>query len=754
MKKKTTLTVLTLVFLLVLFLNRSEARFLHYPIAFNSDDFQLPGGIVTTSSPTLADLDGDEVPEVLVGTTACRGNMQGTCTYDQATFLAVVKGDGNIWWSRDVGAPIGTAPAVADINDDGYSEVVVSLKGDIDDPNPYHGGLVAYTYDGLTELWRFYTQDQHPKDGYGDFVVSSPTLCDVDGDEDMEIAFGGGDQRIYLLDHNGNSLWNDLPNGFPGPGYMNADTIWSTAACADLNQDGQQEIIIGADITGGGVLPDGTVTQDGGFLYVFDIHGNVLVRRHLPETIYAAPAIGDLEGDGDLEIVSGTGWYWWHARGRMEQPYVYAFDTSQVFSTTLSYTNTNKLPCLPGWPQPTAYPGFSSPALADLDGDEDGDLEVVIGAGHPDSSAGDGFPGAGLVYAWHHDGEPVSGWPVAPENAQGKDGWLSSSPTIADVDADGGLEVLFSMLWDVQVYNADGSFQERLETNWTVWGSPAVGDADGDSYLEVWIGSSNVWEDPAYGYLWRFESDISGIGELPWPMFHRDAQNAGAFIESDPDLQVVPTDIAMPFVKGQSPADQQFTVTNSGGAGSTLDWHATVDWTGSAATEWFSLSTTSGSLAVSASETVDISVEDTKVQSPGTYRGTINVSGVEQSATVIVEYVVPPPALQLGATDVAFLMEPTDDEKSLQVTLRNAGGGTIEWSVPADYPAWLQVDPQSGILESTSALTLTVDKAGLSEGTHTASVRVEPVDLDPQTIGVKLYIGPVQKIFLPLALRH
>ncbi len=494
------------------------------PEAFTAANFKLTGGIVVLSSPTLADLNGDDVPEVLIGTTACRGNTSGTCTYNQATVLVVSRGDGTVLWSKVMNAPINSSPAVGDINDDGYPEVVVALGGDVSDMDN-HGGVVAFDRNG-NQLWIFYTQDQYPADGYRDGVISSPTLCDVDGDGDMEIAFGGWDQRIYLLDHNGNSLWANLPGSYVGPGYLNADSIWSTAACADLNRDGNAEIIIGADITGNGVLPDGTHTQNGGFLYIFDKSGNVLVRYFVPETIYASPAVGDLDGDGDLEIVSGTGWYWWNAQGQSGQPYVYAFDTSQVFNASLSYADPAKLPSLSGWPQPTSYPGYSSPALADLDGD--GDLEIVIGTGHPTLNT-DGMPGAGMVYAWHHTGAAVSGWPVYPLNAQGKDSRIFSSPAIADVDADGGLEVLFSMLWDVQVYNANGSFQERLGTYWTVDSSPAVGDADGDGYPEVWVGSSNVWDDPAYGYLWRFESQTQALGATPWPMFHHDAQHTGRY---------------------------------------------------------------------------------------------------------------------------------------------------------------------------------------------------------------------------------
>lgn len=503
--------------------------------SFSTKEFKLPGGIIDKSSPTLADVDGDGKPEVLVGTTACRGNP---CSYDQPTVLVVMKGDGTILWSRNVGAPINSSPAVADIDGDGYPEIVVGLGGDVNDIQ-HQGGVVAFDRFG-NQLWRFYTQDHYPKDGYGDGVFSSPTLCDVNGDGKMEIIFGSWDQHIYVLDYKGNSLWNNKPGNYVGPGYYNADSIWSTAACADLNHDGRKEIIIGADITGGGVLPDGTPTQDGGFLYVFDKDGNVLVRRYLSEAIYAAPAVGDLFGDGKLEIVSGTAWYWWNQHGRTAQPYVYAFDTSHVFDSSLSYSDANKLPFLTGWPQPTEYPGFSSPALADLDGD--GKLEIIIGDGDP-FGGNDPIPGSGSVYAWRPNGQLLPNWPVHPKDQGGEDAPIFSSPTVADVDGDGTPEVLFSMIWNVFVYGANGSLKARLGTNWTAWASPVVGDTTGNGYPEIWIGASDK-SNSSNGYLYRFKSSVAWTGtrNMPWPMFHRDPAHTGRY-PTAPALSVTPTSL-------------------------------------------------------------------------------------------------------------------------------------------------------------------------------------------------------------------
>jgi hypothetical protein len=548
---------------------------------FSSDSYVLGGGIVDKSSPTLADLSGDGRPEILLGTTGYNALLNN---HSSPMVLEARRGDGSIWFRQSIPAPMNSSPAVGDIDNDGDPEVVVSVGGDVADTDHY-GGVHAYSNAG-SHLWFFDTQDID-SNGYSDGVYSSPTLCDVDGDQDLEIIFGAWDQRIYMLDHNGNSIWNNKPAGYTGEGFLVGDSVWSTAACVDLNRDGNKEIIIGGDITGGGVLPDGTHTEDGGYLFIFDKDGNILVRRYLDEAVYAAPAVGDLDGDGDYEIVSGTSWYWWNAHGRTDQPYVYAFETGNVFNGQMDYFDPSKLPHLSGWPCPTDYPGFSSPALADLDGD--GDLEVVIGTSHPDLQ-NDAIAGDGSVYAWHHTGQLVSGWPVRPTNWDNQDGPIFSSPTVSDVDGDGDLEVLFSMLWDVYVYNAGGSRQHRLETAYNVWGSPAVGDTDQDGRPDIWIGGGNVSGDQTRGYLWHWELTDQVEIDTPWPMFHRTPQNTRYYVRP-PQLRVSLDSLVVMHEQGSSSTVSRMIRVVNGGSG-------TIDWTAEALHSDVSVTPSSGTVDV------------------------------------------------------------------------------------------------------------------------------------------------------------
>lgn len=488
---------------------------------YTTTSFTLPGGVVMSSSPAIADLDGDGKPEVLIGTTSQNAE---TNSHTRPGMVVAMRGDGSILWARDLDAPVNSTPAVGDLDGDGSLDIVVGVAGDVHNP-AHQGGVVALDRFGSVK-WRFQTQDKYAPFGFADGVFSSPSLCDVDGDSDLEIAFGGWDHHIYLLDHLGRSLWNNLPAGAQGTGFLNGDTVWSSPACSDLNSDGRKEIIIGADISHGGILPDGTRPNDGGFVYVIDASGQMLVRRYLPEAIYSSPAIGDLDGDGSSEIVVGTSFSFW-LEGKVAQPYVYAFSTREIFNGGLHYAEPAKLPHLPGWPRPTIYPGYSSPALSDLDGD--GDLEIIIGSGNangasePNQCDNTGANPAchGAVYAWHHDGSAVAGFPMWPKDYLGKNAFVRSSPTVVDLDADGQKEIIVSMLWDLIVIDRNGNQKNVLHTTWTVDASPAVTDADGDGKIELWIGGGK-YDNRSFGHLWRFEHQSSGGGSMAWPMFRHD----------------------------------------------------------------------------------------------------------------------------------------------------------------------------------------------------------------------------------------
>ncbi|MBO9361963.1 MAG: VCBS repeat-containing protein [Thermoflexus sp.] len=498
---------------------------------------QLPGGRIEDSSPTLYDLDGDGKLEIIIGTT-----KNGA-----SPVLAVLEDDGAIKWSVPLPDPVNSSPAVADISypPDGIPEIIVSTGGDV---TQQRGSVIAFDRNG-NQLWKYDTNDAQGT-GTPSGNWSSPTIGDLDGDGDMEIVFGSWDRNIYMLNHLGQYQWH----------YHVADTVWSTAALADLDRDGDLEIIIGTDIAGGGVLPDGYRPTDGGFVLILDKNGQKLARRQMNEAIYSSPAVGDVDGDGRLEIFVGTGMYW-YLQGRYTQPYVYGFRVNTSGSEWV-------LEDLPGWPQPVAYPGMSSPALADLDGD--GDLEIIIGTGYAGSSEPNQCPPTcyGALYAWHHNGSPVSGFPMWPKDYMGKNAFIRSSPTVADVDGDGQPEILFSMNWDVIVVGPNGQQENILHTTYSLFASPAIGDLDHDGKTDVVIGGSNYY-DSSHGYVYAFTFGANSYNPAlqPWPMFHRDPRHMG-YYPQPPRLNVSPSSLYLLHQYGSGSAETAYLGLRNAGDGS------------------------------------------------------------------------------------------------------------------------------------------------------------------------------------------
>jgi hypothetical protein len=387
--------------------------------------------------------------------------------------------------------------------------------------------------------------------------MSSPALGDLDGDGILEVMIGCPDDKVYAWHHDGT-----LVAGWP---QTTGAEVVSSPALGDLDGDGKLDVVVGSE--------DGKV---------YASHGDGSPVAGWPQStgswVSSSPALGDLDGDGHLEVVVGSqdnNVYAWHANGSpvagwpqatggwvASSPALGDLDGDGYLEVVVGCTDHKVYAwhhdgtSVAGWPQTTGGIGWGSPALGDLDGD--GHLEVVVGsdAGNPGENVyawhHDGTPVAGWpqstggevssspalgdldgdghlevvvgsgdlhVYAWHHDGTPVAGWPQF--TAAG--GYVNSSPALGDLDGDGNLEVVVGS-YDNKVYawHGDGT----PVTGWPqatggyVDSSPALGDLDGDGRLEVVVGSYD-WKV----YAWTCDAQTADL--LPWPMFRHDAQHTG-----------------------------------------------------------------------------------------------------------------------------------------------------------------------------------------------------------------------------------
>ena len=202
---------------------------------------------------------------------------------------------------------------------------------------------------------------------------------------------------------------------------------------ADLNNDGADEIILCHNEE----------------INVIDGQGNVLWTQALVGGMAQYPAaVGDINKDGILEIVVLTAYG--NARGGFN---VFDANGNVLFSTV---TNNNPLIC--------------APVLADLNNDSE--LEIIFcGRGKASANISAG------VHVWNLQGEEMEGFPFELPSTP------AFTPTVADIDNDGSLEIFASTtsaLYCIshtgeQLYMVDG--QEAYKYSYQ---SPLVVDFEGE----------------------------------------------------------------------------------------------------------------------------------------------------------------------------------------------------------------------------------------------------------------------------------
>jgi len=318
--------------------------------------------------------------------------------------------------------------------------------------------------------------------------------------------------KVHYLENNGNSLTgktfdaDSFPvyNGFPK--IVTGQSFEGGITC-QMDSDSELEIVYGIGAT----------------IQAWNLDGSNVTGWpvSLSYNAQGAPSYGDIDGDGQAEIVLGTSNFVGNAGA------IYAFEKNGTPVTGFPIVNgatgrtivladldnngaleiiSNKRiypigevwvyrgdgTAYPGWPKTLDHVPASSSAVGDITGD--GIPEIVS-----ESYLS--------LYAWDRNGNPVTGFPFTMPNG---DVNSYSSPVLADVDGDNIREILFGSHASsgggfVYILKNNGTILNGWpkQTNWWVYGPPVLGYINGDNVIDIVVGDqvgSGIPTDYVYGW--------------------------------------------------------------------------------------------------------------------------------------------------------------------------------------------------------------------------------------------------------------
>jgi hypothetical protein len=382
-------------------------------------------------------------------------------------------------------------PFFRDVDADGKDDLLIGNNS---------GGAVFIKNVGQpgNPRWRFQTSFYQ---GINLTMKSSVCVYDLNGDNLQDLIMSALQGNIYYYKNLGPA---------PSPSYISQGIVGSvshngTPAFWDLNNDGDLDMISGES--------DGNVdlwTNTGNASSPrFELTTKTLA--YLDLGLDTHPTLGDLDNDGDLDMVVGRQrWgmtYFenvgapdsaaWHRVSdsytgvnlfKTDTPCLVNIDNDADFDLivgcgdgTLTYIKNNGTAQNPVWAPPiNNYTGVdvgtcSTPAFADLDGD--GDLDMFVGSE------------AGTVRYIRRVGTPTN--PVWQDlgNLPGIDVGTLSTPSFVDIDSDGDVDMVIGCGgitgWLNLYINIGGPFQPGWATPISPWNGWDFGDNSAPIFADL-----------------------------------------------------------------------------------------------------------------------------------------------------------------------------------------------------------------------------------------------------------------------------
>jgi hypothetical protein len=433
-------------------------------------------------SPAVVDLDNDGANEVVMPR---NGN------------LLVWNGDGAVRWRFEEAAQLGriwTSPVVADFRDDLRQEVVIAARDrvwmlDAD------GNVVS----GWPVVWR----DE----------IRSLSAGDVNGDGQLDVIVASTDNEPDVL--SAYTAGGDRIAGFPpiesgSIGCSSGEDCWiagaydQNLAVGDLDGDGQHDIVTPTDNAYTGIYHGSGEAFDAnpmfeerpktpGVRYLHDLaeaqqgfanDESTSLQAHFTNT---APAIADIDGDGNYEVVmlSSVQNAGQDSREEGVGLWVVRPDASRLGSWETPFHAPEYISGL--WDLgDNIVAATNQVTVADIDGTHAGPEMIFAG-----------FDGA--IHAVYADNTEF--WAVTYTNDPNV---LTGGVVVGDLSGDGIPEIVFNTYTtdsgkgQLIIMNAGGAILHMIDLpRLGAMPVPALGDVNGDGTVEIVVSLREVsWEQP------------------------------------------------------------------------------------------------------------------------------------------------------------------------------------------------------------------------------------------------------------------